>query len=145
MFAPNLNIAIMKNMPILLIYVVILLGLSAKSFGQSGKQIFTEPLSPRNANYDIDVKLFTSTKMLEGKETIKWTNSTSKPTNELQFHLYLNGFSNNKSTILLDSEGINREGKSFKEANSSFIKINAIKIDNVNFFDKLSANAIALK
>ncbi len=127
----------MKNISTAIIYAIILFGFIEKSFGQSTKHIFKEPLSPRNANYDIEVKFFPSTKTLKGKETIKWTNITTKPTNELQFHLYLNGFSNDKTTIMVESEGVNREGKRFKKANSSFSKIISFRIDKIDYLNQL--------
>ncbi|MGH9203112.1 MAG: hypothetical protein ACRD2A_17945, partial [Vicinamibacterales bacterium] len=45
-------------------------------------------LSPRNANYDIDVRLDHSAKTLTGRETIRWRNISRHATSELQFHLY---------------------------------------------------------
>jgi hypothetical protein len=43
--------------------------------------------SDRTANYDIKVSLSPETKTLRGSQTLTWTNKTSKPTSELQFHL----------------------------------------------------------
>lgn len=128
----------MKRISILLICISCLFGHSEMSFGQSGKQIFEKPLSPRNANYDIDVKLFPSTKMLEGKETIKWTNITTKPTDELRFHLYMNAFSHDETTYMLESGGKYRgEGKKFDKTFNGFNKITLIKIGTTDFLNKL--------
>ena len=44
--------------------------------------------SPRNANYDIDVRLDRPGRRLVGRETIRWRNISANPTSELQFHLY---------------------------------------------------------
>ena len=57
-----------------------------------------QPLSPRNANYTIDVKLDTRARTLSARETLVWTNITSATTNELQFHLYYNAWRNHDST-----------------------------------------------
>jgi hypothetical protein len=57
-----------------------------------------QPLSPRNANYTIDVKLDTRARTLSARETLVWTNITSVSTNELQFHLYFNAWRNSDST-----------------------------------------------
>ena len=57
-----------------------------------------QPLSPRNANYTIDVKLDTRARTLSARETLVWTNITSASTNELQFHLYYNAWRNDEST-----------------------------------------------
>ena len=57
-----------------------------------------QPLSPRNANYTIDVKLDVRARRLSGRQTLVWTNITSAPTSELQFHLYYNAWRNRDST-----------------------------------------------
>jgi hypothetical protein len=58
------------------------------------------PLSPRNANYSIDVRLDHDQRTLTGRETITWRNTSAKPTSELQFHLYWNAWRNDRSTWL---------------------------------------------
>ncbi|RRA99131.1 M1 family metallopeptidase [Larkinella rosea] len=65
----------------------------------------TVPLSPRIANYQIDVQLNTETKRLEGKETLVWENPSNDVIRELQFHLYLNAFRNDQSTFMRESGG----------------------------------------
>jgi hypothetical protein len=54
--------------------------------------------SPRNANYSIDVRLDHDTRTLTGREVITWRNVTTRPTSELQFHLYYNAWKNTGST-----------------------------------------------
>ena len=56
--------------------------------------------SPRNANYDIDVRLDHAARTLTGRETIHWRNISSNLTSELQFHLYWNAWRNVESTWL---------------------------------------------
>ncbi|MCB0293034.1 MAG: hypothetical protein KDH97_22455, partial [Calditrichaeota bacterium] len=46
--------------------------------------LFKEPLSPRIANYDIDVRLDPQTKMIQGKQLLTWKNTTANETAELQ-------------------------------------------------------------
>ena len=67
--------------------------------------IFQTPLSPRNASYDMDVKLNTDTKIIDGFETLHWKNLSSDNIEELRFHLYLNAFKNTKSTFMKESGG----------------------------------------
>ena len=55
-------------------------------------------LSPRNANYSIDVQLDTSTRTLTGREVLTWRNISGISTSELQFHLYYNAWKNTRST-----------------------------------------------
>ena len=57
-----------------------------------------QALSPRNANYTIDVRLDTRARTLTGRETLVWTNTASVPATELQFHLYYNAWRNDTST-----------------------------------------------
>jgi hypothetical protein len=57
-----------------------------------------QPLSPRNANYTIDVRLDARARTLSARETLVWTNITSAATRELQFHLYYNAWRNHDST-----------------------------------------------
>ncbi len=67
--------------------------------------IFPKPLSPRLANYQIDVSLDTKTRKLTGREILTWRNPSNAPVNELRFHLYLNAFRNEKSTFMRESGG----------------------------------------
>ena len=55
-------------------------------------------LSPRNANYTIDARLDARARTLTGREILVWTNISSTPVGELQFHLYYNAWRNREST-----------------------------------------------
>jgi len=59
-------------------------------------------VSPRNANYTIEVRLDHEAKTLVGRQTVSWRNIQSAQTDELWFHLYWNGWRNNRSTWLLE-------------------------------------------
>ncbi|WP_138994677.1 M1 family metallopeptidase [Larkinella sp. C7] len=77
-------------------------------FGRSvyaQKTVSAVPLSPRIANYQIQVELNTATKRLEGKETLVWKNPSNEFVHDLQFHLYLNAFRNLQSTFMRESGG----------------------------------------
>jgi hypothetical protein len=56
------------------------------------------PLSPRNANYSIDVALDPVSRLITGSEVITWTNLTTKAVADLQFHLYWNAWRDDRST-----------------------------------------------
>ncbi|MFQ5770678.1 MAG: M1 family metallopeptidase, partial [bacterium] len=77
--------------------------------------LFPEPLSPRIANYNIDVRLDTEKRMLDGQEVLIWYNKTADTIKELQFHMYLNAFRNNKSTFMEESGGMSRGNKIDKD------------------------------
>jgi hypothetical protein len=64
----------------------------------AGASAAAQPLSPRNANYTIDVRLDTRAKTLTARETLVWTNITTVAASEVQFHLYYNAWRNNEST-----------------------------------------------
>ncbi len=63
----------------------------------------SSPLSPRIANYQIDVGLDAETRELRGTEILTWYNRSDVPATELQFHLYLNAFRNSESTFMRES------------------------------------------
>jgi len=60
--------------------------------------------SPRNASYDIDVRLDHVARSLTGHETIQWRNISANSTSELQFHLYWNAWRNLESTWLRERQ-----------------------------------------
>lgn len=57
------------------------------------------------ANYTMNVVLDPITHGLHGTGTIRWTNTSSKDTNELWVHLYLNAFKNQRSVFLREPIG----------------------------------------
>ena len=61
--------------------------------------------------YDIRAALDDDAKYLRGSETITWTNRSGEAATELWFHTYLNAFSNNRSTHLIESGGMLRDTK----------------------------------
>ena len=65
--------------------------------------ILSPPLSPRNASYSIDARLDPETRALTGTETITWRNITTRPADELRFHLYWNAWKNTRSTFLREA------------------------------------------
>ena len=85
------------------------------------QEILTNPLSDRITEYDIQVKLDTETKKLNGQMTIKWKNPSQDTVGDLQFHMYLNAFKNDKSTMM-------REGRTFlkKEEARGWVEIESI-------------------
>ena len=91
--------------------------------------LFKTPLSERIANYDISVTLDNIEHKLTGKEILRWKNTSSDKVTELQFHLYLNAFKNNRSTFMIESGGKHR-GNSKKENVWGWCKISSIKISN---------------
>jgi hypothetical protein len=88
--------------------------------------LFHEPLSPRIANYDIDVKLDAKNRQLHGQEVLKWFNKSADVIHELQFHLYMNAFRNNRSTFMRESGGSLR-GMKMDAGGWGYIRVNKIE------------------
>jgi len=89
--------------------------------------IFPEPLSPRIANYDIDVRLEVKSRILRAKEVLIWHNKSTDVIAEMQFHLYLNAFRNTRSTFMKESGGTSRGNKIDKDG-FGFIEVNKIAL-----------------
>lgn len=110
---------------IILFQAVVILGITVVARAQP--VLFPEPLSPRIANYDIQVSLDTKQRLLRGQEKLTWVNPSTDRVTELQFHLYLNAFRNNRSTFMIESGGIHR-GYKMPEDGWGYIEINNITL-----------------
>lgn len=81
--------------------------------------------------YKIDVGLKLDDqrrpKLLEGREALTWLNDSHDTISELQFHLYLNAFKNEKSTFYRESGGQLR-GEGFDPGQMGGIDITEMKI-----------------
>ncbi|MBI4463059.1 MAG: M1 family metallopeptidase [Acidobacteria bacterium] len=87
------------------------------------------PLSPRIANYTIEVRLNPQEKRLEGKEIVEWRNAMRVPTRELWFHLYYNAWKNNQSTWMReDSLRRPRRERKLRREDSSYCSVKSIKV-----------------
>ncbi len=119
-----------KSMPMLLLWIMIFqflpfnLPAQTKTF-ENPPVLFPEALSPRIANYDIDVKLDSKTNMLYGREILTWRNTSQDAINELQLHLYLNAFRNSQSTFMLE-KGRRFTGLRDEKDGWGFIEVNRI-------------------
>ena len=68
-------------------------------------QADAEPKESSNrVDYEINARLDGEIKRLAASEIIRFTNGTSDEVSTLQFHLYLNAFSNNRSTHLFEAK-----------------------------------------
>lgn len=61
--------------------------------------------NPPRVEYDIHVTLEPESKTLAGFQTLRYTNMSQEPIADLQFHLYLNAFKNERSTFYLEMGG----------------------------------------
>jgi len=58
------------------------------------------PLADPIASYRIQCRYDEPRKRIEGTELLEWKNTSSRPASTLTFHLYLNAFSNNRSSYM---------------------------------------------
>ncbi|MCB9265990.1 MAG: M1 family metallopeptidase [Lewinellaceae bacterium] len=86
-------------LPKLFILLCLLFSAISPALSQGG------PLSPRIANYDIQVRLDTAEKKIYGRQVLLWNNPSADTVRELQYHLYLNAFRNTQSTFMQEAGG----------------------------------------
>ena len=84
---------------------------------------------PNRVDYEIEARLDGETKVLEASETITWTNNTGVPTSELWFHLYLNAFSNNRTTFAVEG------GARHKKGEWGWQRVTSLSVDGADVFD----------
>jgi len=86
-------------------------------------------LSPRNANYSIDVRLDHASRTLTGREVITWRNISGASTSELRFHLYYNAWKNTRSTWMREA-GLGRRARaaSPKADDWGWIDVTAVRL-----------------
>ncbi|MBZ0111978.1 MAG: M1 family metallopeptidase [Thermoanaerobaculia bacterium] len=97
--------------------------------------LFETPLSPRIANYAIEVRLDPDLRMIHGKETLTWINKSPVAIDELQFHLYLNGFRNSEANFMRESGGRMR-GAALDDNGWGFIEIDRISLPKSSVRDR---------
>ncbi len=92
----------------------------------------SDPLSGRNANYDIEVRLDAQRRLLEGREILRWRNSTEMPATEMRFHLYWNAWKNNRTTWMKEAQLRNGAGsgttRTVGEEDRSYCRLRSMKI-----------------
>ncbi|MBK7642481.1 MAG: M1 family metallopeptidase [Planctomycetes bacterium] len=91
--------------------------------------------APFRPEYTIEVKAFPDEQRLEGHELLSWTNQSKDDVFDLWFHLYWNGFANNRSTHLTESKGSLRGTKLSDEW--GWQEITGLRIDSGDSLAKL--------
>ena len=97
---------------------------------QADVPMFSLPLSPRIANYDIDVQLDVQNKQLDATEKLNWHNTSPDTIYDLHFHMYLNAFKNNQSTFVRESGGMLAGNKIDGDKGWGWIRITYIGHDD---------------
>lgn len=86
-------------------------------------------LSKHIVDYRIKARLIPEEKTVLGEEVLTWLNDSDLPVSELQFHLYLNAFKNNRSTFMKESGGAHR-GFRLAEDEWGYNEVKKIQIRN---------------
>jgi Peptidase family M1 domain len=79
------------------------------------------------ANYTLSARLDPASKAVTGHELLIWTNHAPDPVSELQFHLYMNAFKNEKSTFMRESGGQLR-GDTMRKDNWGYIDVRKFQL-----------------
>ncbi len=82
-------------------------------------------LSPRVANYDIQVELDVENKKIYGKQTLFWQNPSTDTIYELRYHLYHNAFKNSKTTFM-KNENFDLLDTGEEDCNWSYVEVQKI-------------------
>lgn len=92
-------------------------------------QSFKTPLSPRIANYNIQLRLDTTLKKVTAKQKITFKNPSADTIWSMPMHLYYNAFKNNRSSFALEARGFfSRKSKEAIEAGQwPWIKVQQAK------------------
>ena len=90
-------------------------------------------VAPMPLQYEIWVTLDPAQKMLRGRETIRWTNTTRDTVPDLWFHLYWNAFKNEESAFMREARqenfGADMHGDTdVKDGDWGWIDVNAIRL-----------------
>jgi len=95
--------------------------------------VFSNPVvskkSPCNAVYLMAVTLDTKEKTISGKMNLNWRNISTDTIHELQFHLYMNAFKNNRTTFMSErgSRFVDFDFKDMKEIDWGWCEIKSMK------------------
>lgn len=92
-------------------------------------------LSPRLANYTLNATLDDATRTITGDGAISWTNGTTRPTNEVRFHLYWNAWRDDTSTWIKETRlgRTNMAGRPAADRGS--IDLTTLTLDGANLLD----------
>lgn len=82
------------------------------------------------ASYDIDVTLNPESKTLIGHERITYVNTGTAPIHDAIFHLYLNAFRDDHSSIFMQEAGPGHRGFSLNSEYPGWIKVTSIRLED---------------
>jgi hypothetical protein len=83
-------------------------------------------------DYDLSARLRPEDKSVEGQGQIRWSNKTDTPVRELWWHLYLNAFRNDHSTMMIESSGGKLRSETFERGKWGSIDVTRLSLDGVD-------------
>jgi hypothetical protein len=87
------------------------------------------PLSKRIVQYEIDARLDRTARSVLGRARVTWRNRTRRSADDLWFHLYLNAFDNNRTTLMRALPGDVERWSARYPGEWGGIDVTAIRID----------------
>jgi hypothetical protein len=95
------------------------------------------PMAPRIADYRIEAAFDPDARAITGHEVLHWRNATNEPAAELHFHLYLNAFAGNR-TSLMKSSAANAEAWAARSAGQwGGIEVIRVRLGNTDVTARL--------
>ena len=85
-------------------------------------------LSPRNASYSIEARLDPATRTITGSEVITWRNVTSKPVDDLRFHLYWNAWRDDRSSWQRERKLVRTPARQTRPGDRSSLDVSSIRL-----------------
>ncbi|WP_264791726.1 M1 family metallopeptidase [Aureispira anguillae] len=112
--------------------LIILLCIGVTASTQDKK--FSTPLSPRTANYTIQLNLDTHKKQVQATQVLTFNNPSSDTIWTMPFHMYYNAFKNNKSTFMTEANGLmsTKSEEDIQQGLWSWIKILTVEDEQGN-------------
>jgi hypothetical protein len=90
------------------------------------------PAPRKIVDYDIRATLDATRRELKGRETLRWTNPSDVPVDEIKLHLYWNAFRNSRSTFFRESGGRLRDDQADEEEGFGSIDLTSMTRDGAN-------------
>ncbi|MCK6554013.1 M1 family metallopeptidase [Candidatus Binatia bacterium] len=91
----------------------------------------------RLANYTIAAAYNPADHSIAGTAVIRWRNSAQQPAPDLQFHLYLNAFANNRSTLIRGLGHLADQWLAQKPEPWGYQSVSRLRVDGVDVTDRL--------
>jgi peptidase M1-like protein len=87
-------------------------------------------------DYDLRVELFPDDKKIKAEGSIRWKNTTALPTTDLWWHLYLNAFRNDRTTLIRESGGGKLRKDVFQRGKWGYIEVTKLAAGGQDLLEK---------